>query len=82
MNVAVEELQRSSDGEKKKQLKRLQKFKFQHEGNSACMLESLKISAIKGENTFAVLMNAVKVCSLGQITKALFEAGGQYRRNM
>ena len=82
VNVAVEELQRSSDGEKKKQLKRLQKFKFQHEGNSACMLESLKISAIKGENTFAVLMNAVKVCSLGQITKALFEAGGQYRRNM
>jgi methylmalonyl-CoA mutase len=38
--------------------------------------------ALSGENIFAELMNTVRFCSLGQITKALFEVGGQYRRNM
>jgi methylmalonyl-CoA mutase len=41
-----------------------------------------KCPAREGENTFAELMEAVKYCSLGQITHALFEVGGQYRRNM
>ena len=43
---------------------------------------SLRQAVIRDENVFAVLMEAVRVCSLGQITHALFEVGGQYRRNM
>jgi methylmalonyl-CoA mutase len=46
------------------------------------MLENLKKAVIQNENVFAVLMDAVRVCSLGQITHALFEVGGQYRRSM
>jgi methylmalonyl-CoA mutase len=46
------------------------------------MLEKLKQAVMRDENVFAVLMDAVRVCSLGQITHALFEVGGQYRRNM
>jgi methylmalonyl-CoA mutase len=46
------------------------------------MLENLKKAVIQNDNVFAVLMDAVRVCSLGQITRALFDVGGQYRRNM
>jgi len=46
------------------------------------MLQRLKAAARDGDNVFAVLMDAVRVCSLGQITNALFEVGGQYRRSM
>jgi len=46
------------------------------------MLERLQQAVIRNENVFAVLMDAVRVASLGQITNALFEVGGQYRRNM
>jgi methylmalonyl-CoA mutase len=46
------------------------------------MLETLKQAVIRNENVFAVLMDAVRCCSLGQITNALFEVGGQYRRSM
>ncbi len=46
------------------------------------MLARLKETAMSGGNVFAVLVEAVRCCSLGQITDALFEAGGQYRRNM
>ena len=45
-------------------------------------LESIQDAAIKNENLFDHLMEATKVCTLGQITAALFEVGGQYRRNM
>jgi methylmalonyl-CoA mutase len=45
------------------------------------MLEKLQQAVIKDENVFAVLMDAVRVCSLGQITHALFEVGGQYSRS-
>ena len=45
-------------------------------------IELLQTAAIKNENLFALLMEATKVCSLGQITSGLFEVGGQYRRNM
>jgi len=45
-------------------------------------LEKVKLAAVRNENIFAGLMEACKVCSLGQITNALFEVGGQYRRNM
>jgi methylmalonyl-CoA mutase len=46
------------------------------------MLQRLKDTVIANGNVFAVLMDAVRVCSLGQITNALFEVGGQYRRSM
>jgi methylmalonyl-CoA mutase len=46
------------------------------------MLETLKRTALDRGNIFAALMEAVEHCSLGQITRALFEVGGQYRRNM
>jgi methylmalonyl-CoA mutase len=46
------------------------------------MLERLKQAVIHNRNVFEVLMDAVRVCSLGQITGSLFEVGGQYRRNM
>jgi methylmalonyl-CoA mutase len=49
---------------------------------SAMMLERVQQAAIQNKNIFEELMEATKVCSLGQITKALFEVGGQYRRNM
>ena len=46
------------------------------------MLEKLKAAVIADSNVFEVLMEAVRVCSLGQITHTLFEVGGQYRRSM
>ena len=81
-NDVVPELQRSTEGEKQSQLNRLDNF---HERNSElapAMLDCLKRTATEGGNVFEVLVDAVRVCSLGQITGALFDAGGQYRRNM
>ena len=76
------ELIRSSEDEKQSQLKRLREFQKRNEKESPKMLERLRQAVIRDENVFAVLMEAVRVCSLGQITHALFEVGGQYRRNM
>jgi methylmalonyl-CoA mutase len=76
------ELIRSTEEEKKSQLKRLREFQSRNSGASAEMLARLKKAVIEDQNVFAVLMDAVRVCSLGQITHALFEVGGQYRRSM
>jgi len=76
------ELIRSSEGEKQSQLKRLRAFQETHASVSKAMLERLRQAVMNDDNVFAVLMDAVRVCSLGQITHALFEVGGQYRRNM
>jgi isobutyryl-CoA mutase len=76
------ELIRSTEEEKRSQLKRLRDFHQRNEKQSGAMLERLQQAVIKDENVFAVLMDAVRVCSLGQITHALFEVGGQYRRSM
>jgi methylmalonyl-CoA mutase len=76
------ELIRSTEAEKQSQLKRLREFQARNRDRSGEMLERLRQAVIKDENVFAVLMDAVRVCSLGQITHALFEVGGQYRRNM
>jgi len=76
------ELIRSTEEEKRSQLKRLADFHKQHESESGPMLKRLQQAVIRDENVFAVLMDAVRCCSLGQITSALFEVGGQYRRNM
>ncbi|HTQ77371.1 MAG TPA: fused isobutyryl-CoA mutase/GTPase IcmF [Burkholderiales bacterium] len=76
------ELIRSSEEEKQSQLKRLRAFQERNSSLARPMLERLRAAVIRDENVFAVLMDAVRVCSLGQITHALFEVGGQYRRNM
>src|SRR4051812_42286763 len=76
------ELIRSSEHEKQSQLKRLREFQHRNKKASAAMLQRLQQAVIDDENVFAVLMDAVRVCSLGQITHALFEVGGQYRRSM
>ena len=75
-------LDRSTTEEKERQRERLAAFHARHCDEAAPMLERLRRAVIDGENVFAVLMDAVRVCSLGQITHALFEVGGQYRRNM
>ncbi|MGQ7939855.1 methylmalonyl-CoA mutase family protein [Paraburkholderia sp. D1E] len=75
-------LARSTDEEKQSQLKRLRDFQARHRDDTPAALERLKRAVIDDDNVFAVLMDVVRVCSLGQITHALFEVGGQYRRNM
>ncbi len=75
-------LQRSTDDEKQSQLKRLRAFQGRNAGVASGQLERLQQAAIANENVFAVLMDAVRHCSLGQITNALYDVGGQYRRNM
>ena len=76
------ELARSTEEEKQSQLKRLNDFHALHAAESPAMLKRLQQAVIDNGNVFEVLMDAVRVCSLGQITNALFEVGGQYRRNM
>ena len=76
------ELARATEEEKQSQLKRLAAFKKRHENESSQALERLQNIALQGENIFEELMNTVRVCSLGQITQALYDVGGKYRRNM
>jgi methylmalonyl-CoA mutase len=76
------ELARSTEDEKQSQLKRLREFHGRHAGQAPAMLKRLQQAVIDDGNVFAVLMEAVRCCSLGQITSALFEVGGQYRRSM
>jgi methylmalonyl-CoA mutase len=75
-------LQRSSEDEKQSQLKRLAEFHARNAKAAPKALERLKRTVIENGNVFAELVNTVRVCSLGQITKALFEVGGEYRRSM
>ena len=76
------ELARSTDEEKQSQLTRLSAFHALHAGEAPAMLARLKQAVIDNRNVFEVLMEAVRCCSLGQITDALFQVGGQYRRSM
>lgn len=76
------DLARSSEAEKRSQIARLEAFKARHAADRGPMLERLRQAAIRDENLFAVLIDAVRCCSLGEITHTLFEVGGQYRRNM
>ncbi len=76
------ELARSTDEEKQSQLSRLGEFHERHAAQAPAMLQRLQQAVIDNRNVFEVLMDAVRVCSLGQITAALFEVGGQYRRSM
>ena len=76
------ELARSTEDEKESQLRRLADFHERHTAEAPALLRRLQQAVIDNGNVFAVLMDAVRVCSLGQITTALFEVGGQYRRSM
>jgi methylmalonyl-CoA mutase len=78
--AAEDRAARSTDEEKQSQLKRLRDFHARTPGRAPAMLKRLQQAVIDNGNVFAVLMDAVRVCSLGQITHALFEVGGQYRR--
>jgi methylmalonyl-CoA mutase len=76
------ELIRSTAEEKRSQLTRLAEFHARNAAAAPAMLARLQQAVIANDNVFEVLVDAVRVCSLGQITHALFEVGGQYRRNM
>ncbi len=80
--VLPREVIRSTEEEKQLQIKNLENFQKSHADKSEKILHDLQISAINQENLFEKMMEAVKYCSLGQITNALFEVGGMYRRNM
>jgi methylmalonyl-CoA mutase len=73
---------RSTDAEKEYALASLEAFHARNAARSGPALQALEETALRGENTFATLMEAAKVCSLGQLSAALYEVGGQYRRNM
>ena len=79
--MAKIELARSTEQEKQSQIKRLRDFKQRHKKESNQALNEVKQAALNGENVFSVLIDAVKTCSLGQISTLLYEVGGQYRRN-
>jgi methylmalonyl-CoA mutase len=76
------ELARASQEEKQHQIKELRRFQKEHESKTEAALNSLKETAVTGGNIFEELLETVKYASLGQITTALYEVGGQYRRNM
>lgn len=76
------EVIRSTEEEKQLQIQNLENFQKAHADKSAEMLAELQKAAINQQNLFEVMMEAGKHCSLGQITNALFEVGGKYRRNM
>ncbi len=76
------ELARATEEEKASQLERVGGFQEAHRTEAEAALSRLKAAATGGENVFAVLMGAARVCSLQQVTDAFFEVGGQYRRNI
>jgi len=80
--VTPGEVIRATPEEKEAQIQTLQNLHKKYDSLSDELLHSLQIAAIKNENIFEKLMDAAKHCSLGQITHALYEVGGQYRRNM
>jgi methylmalonyl-CoA mutase len=80
--VIPEEVIRSTTDEKRQQIDNVQAFQQRNAAVSDQALSELKHTAVQNHNIFGALMDAAKVCSLGQLTHALYEVGGQYRRNM
>jgi isobutyryl-CoA mutase len=76
------ELARATEEEKRSQVERTRAFQAEHRAEAQEALRRLRTAASSGENVFAELMAAARVCTLGQITEAFFEVGGQYRRNV
>jgi methylmalonyl-CoA mutase len=77
-----EELIRSTVEDKDRQISNLRAFQQRNEDTAKESLEALQSAAVRGENLFAQLMETAKVASLGQMSRALYDVGGQYRRNM
>jgi methylmalonyl-CoA mutase len=73
---------RATDEEKDAQVKRVQNLYQMNPAKSAEVLENMKTAALENSNVFERIMEATKYCSLGQITSALYDVGGQYRRHM
>ena len=82
IELPTPELIRSTEEEKQSQLRRLREFQDRNSGAAPAMVRRLQEAATTGGNMFDVLMDAVRVLSLGQITDALFDVGGKYRRSM
>ena len=80
--IIPSEVIRATKEEKENQIKMLQQLIANNSSDSTNQIDSLQRSAIQNQNIFEVMMEAAKICSLGQITNALYEVGGQYRRNM
>lgn len=80
--TAPKEVIRATEEEKRAQITALRAFQARNSTVSGAALKRLQVAAINNQNIFAELMEAAKVCSLGQISGALYEVGGQYRRNM
>ncbi|MNQ79924.1 hypothetical protein D3C85_948850 [compost metagenome] len=76
------EVIRATEEEKQYQITALKAFQERNADKTALALRKLQKSAIAGDNIFEELMEVCKICSLGQISNALYEVGGQYRRNM
>jgi methylmalonyl-CoA mutase len=75
-------LARSTEEEKQRQLARLGDFRQRHVLDRDAALEALRDTALRGDNVFAELMHTVRHATLGEITDALFEIGGSYRRSI
>ena len=73
---------RATDAEKQEQLRRVREFKARNAADRDAALERVRQAALDGTNTFDALMHAVRHCTLGEITNALYEVGGRYRRSM
>ena len=80
--VLPKEVIRATEEEKEAQIATVENLREAYSDEAATAIKNLQQAAIKNENMFAVLMEATKYCSLGQLTAAMFEVGGQYRRNM
>ena len=76
------EVIRAEQGEKEGQLLQVETMHKRYETESREAIERVKKAAVDGENVFESLLDAVKNCTLGQLSEALFEVGGAYRRNM
>jgi methylmalonyl-CoA mutase len=80
--IIPQEVIRATTEEKEYQIKMLRSLHAHQGSKTTEMIERVQQAAIQNKNIFSELMEACKVCSLGELTKALFEVGGQYRRNM
>lgn len=80
--VVPAEVIRATEEEKQYQITALKAFQHRNEDHSAAVLKELQRAAVNNENIFAQLMEVCKICSLGEISNALYSVGGQYRRNM
>ncbi len=80
--VLPQEVIRATEEEKQQQIQTVEALRHRNQTGATAMLEHLQETAVENGNLFEALMEASKICSLGQMTLALFEVGGQYRRNM